>query len=71
MSIEAKIEHRQFKRVASQAIAMMSDLIGKMPDTGLKQEDSQKICLQQKLHELEMNVNGTTPDDFIVEKESE
>ena len=35
-----------------------------MPDKGLKEEDSQKVCLINALNNVEHYVNGVTNKDF-------
>ena len=35
-----------------------------MPYKGDKCEDSQKVCLQQAINELEANINGITDEDL-------
>jgi hypothetical protein len=65
ITLDVIAQEHHFKRLGKNLIEVMESLIKEMPDKGDKEEDSQKICLLNKLHDFEMTVNGTQPDDFI------
>ena len=56
-----------FVKQASILIERFNWLIDEMPDKGLKCADSQKICLKLALKNLESNITGTEPNDFLEE----
>jgi hypothetical protein len=61
-----------FQEKAQEHLDSMQELINTfMPDKGLKEEDSQKICLINALNNLEHYVNGVTNKDFEEEEEDE
>lgn len=55
---------KTFKNRAQLALERLEKLIQQMPHHGDSSEESQKICLQQKLNELESCINGTEQRDL-------
>jgi hypothetical protein len=53
-----------FKLTAEKLIFQLEGLINEMPDKGLKEEESQKICLLNALRNFYYTVNGTEAEDF-------
>jgi predicted Zn-ribbon and HTH transcriptional regulator len=45
-------------------IEQLQTLIERLPQKGDKQEDCQRVCLQQRLNELESAINGTEAEDL-------
>lgn len=60
--IEKKLD--SFQRQANFYIEQLQHLIDEMPYHGDSSEESQKVCLQIALNELEYAVTGTTKEDF-------
>jgi len=69
MSKATQKKSEVFKKRADALISKIEDLINKMPDKGLKSEDSQKVCLQQAIDDFSYTVNGVEPSDFEKEKD--
>mgnify|MGYP006989528054 CR=1 FL=1 len=53
-----------FQGQADELIAQIEALIDEMPYKGDKEADSQKICLQRCLDELQYAINGCEQEDF-------
>lgn len=56
---------KAFKEQANIHLERLEILINSMPNKGLKCEDSQKICLLDKLNRLDYTFNGIEEEDFI------
>lgn len=63
------MDKNQFINELVPHVAAIEAILNKMPDKGLKCVDSQKKCLKDLLYKFSMNVIGTTPEDFIENKE--
>jgi hypothetical protein len=57
---------KQFEKKAQILIDKFQNLIDLMPYRGDVCSESQKLCLQQALNELDHNVNGVEDLDFKV-----
>lgn len=65
MSDEELLEH--FKRFMYTRTEDMYDYVNScMKNDGDKEADSQRICLLNAIHELDMLISGTTADDLII-----
>lgn len=53
-----------FKNEAEGHIRSLQQLFEKMPESGLKRVDSQRVCLLDALAELQHCVNGTAEEDL-------
>ena len=53
-----------FTALAENHIEQLQNLINQMPYKGDTCSESQKLCLQQALNELEHNVNGVEEEDL-------
>jgi len=53
-----------FKMEMDYLCSQIEDLINEMPYKGNKEEDSQKVCLQNALNKLQQAVNGCEEEDF-------
>ena len=65
-----KINMRRFVSTANTLVNKLEEHFEKLPDKGDKCCDSQKICLLNALYDVEKNINGLEPEDFIEEDES-
>lgn len=53
-----------FVEQAEAIIDQFQALIDQMPEKGIVEEDCQRLCLQNRLNDLQYTVNGTEPEDF-------
>ena len=53
-----------FKSEAEEHIHSLRKLFEKLPEAGLKEEDSQRVCLLNSLADLQSCVNGTAEADL-------
>lgn len=60
---------KTFKEEASIHLNRLMVLVNSMPNQGLICENSQKICLLEKLNKLDYTFNGVDEEDFIPNKE--
>lgn len=58
-----------FKEDAEELIEKFQKLIDRMPDRGDSSSESQKVCLQISLNDLDATVNGVEDSDFDNEHE--
>lgn len=58
------INHAEFVEQAESLTDQLRVLIEQMPSKGLVEEDCQKLCLINRLNDLEYTINGTTDEDF-------
>lgn len=64
-----KKKSEEFKKKAQSLIDQFQALINGMPWQGDTCEESQKLCLQKDLNELQWSVNGTNYLDFYKKEE--
>lgn len=57
------------KQEAADLMDKFQELINRLPHNGDKCEDSQKVCIQIALNELEATVNGLVDDDLIEQED--
>jgi len=66
------IKKKLFETAINTYIGKIDRLINRLSYRGDRCSDSQKLCLQQALNELEYNVTGLVDEDFKeLEKENE
>jgi len=58
------MELTEFTEKTESIINRFQQLIDELPQKGDTSEDSQKVCLQQRLNELQYAVNGTRESDL-------
>lgn len=62
----AEVECGRFVEELTGLVEQANDLIhSKMREDGLKEDDSQKVCLLNRLSDFAMAVNDVEPDDIV------
>lgn len=56
---------QDFKEQLEFHISEIEDLIHSLPDKGNSEEESQKVCLQNRLNDLYYTVNGVEQSDLV------
>lgn len=57
-----------FKEVAEELVERLKMVVVDMPSKGDKEEDCQRLCLLNKIYEVEYCINGTEPQDMVDEE---